>query len=529
MLIQVTNNNGSYNSPDNAEIITTIKPPIEITADASFNLKTGFIDVVGLGNSGQDVFILDNPITATINVSYYEQLLKITGADPDGDNNGQYNLGGADNTAASKIIAGVGNGDQFVNNHYVLVLFTTKDAHQNERPTYNDGTHFKSVQLVKEVITVVIDEGTYSSNSIIEHINIKLQAMKRDNYAGVGLGDTTNIGINSYVSWKSLVEKYVIMEAVSPSNPKIVFKRFLGFMPITYSGNFIELNKSGISYYYRQNTTKNAQGEQTGIIADVMIGTPLFAMSNVDDLLAFSYTHNPMYDISTTTGSKTEVIQLESLQKVTSGPFVVQWRMRRGGINIIDLQPRSFWFTILGFDESVFMNITTETTNIGTTFDIVKIQGPNSFDTSTTKPFIGSSDYDQNYGQSIATYYPADGINKQYPLINVNTTITLKAVNAINFSTFNNGGHFLLYLDYGSKIDNFLENDKKQNLIAIMSREYLNDGYISVFGGNITTILPKGTTLSYIRTTIIDPITKETVKNIGINNSFYFELTDLGT
>lgn len=518
-ILSVSNLNSSFVSDDNAEILSTFNPPLSLNIDTQFNFKSGFIDVVGLGNSGQDIFIIDKAITANITVSYYEQLCAInTDA-----TNGQYLFNEATETIINNDVDG---GLLFKNLHYVLYVFTLKPGRTQSHPRFATITDYENIEIVKEVININIIPGTYSSDSIVEYLNIELQGLNRgiSNFLLTGLGEpvaavpninatNANIGLRSYLPWEELVKKYTkyVKNAQFPNG---AYTQYLGFLNIDSGSNQIELKTNGLNYYYKQEI---GQGS-SNTFAKLMIGTSLLSLQNIDDLLSFSYTHNPLFGGN----PREQIIQLEAIQKSLALQLVYNWRMRRGGINIIDLEPKEFWFDILGFDDSILLNIKTVTTP--TNIDLINIVGLNSFETSTTKPFIGSADYDQNFANDESTVYPVDSANKQFPGISVQTTIPLKAVNAINYSDLNNGGHFLLSFEIGQKVNNFISNDVTQNIISIMSREYLNDGFISVFDGGNPLVLTANTVISYIKVNIIDPLTGKNAVNLGNRNTFYFEL-----
>lgn len=534
-ILTVSNLNSATFTDDNAEILSTFDPPLSLNIDTQFNFKSGFIDVVGLGNSGQDVFILDKSINANITVSYYEQLLSIN---PD-TTNGQYNLNQINNKttppSSVKLTDSVGEGVDFINLHYILCLFTLKQGINHNIPMFRNIDDFERIEVVKNNINITIPAGTYSSDSIVEFLNIKLQGINKglQIYERTGLGDNHTIGINTYLPYEELVKEYTVYvkNVVFPDG---VYQQYLGFVALNSTSNEIEFDTGNfaLNYYYPQQYSE-VSGDFD--IAQIYLGTSIFSLQNINDLLSFDYTHNP-YFVSAPTG-RTQIIELQALQNGIVGTTETRmsWRVRRGGINILKLEPTSFWYDILGFDDSILLNITTRTINtpnvpagivsIITTLDVLTITGLRSFDTSTTIPFIGAADYDANFGNTENTVYPPQaGDTKTFTPITVSATIPLNAVNAINYSNFNNGGHFLLSIEIGQNVNNFISNNITQNIISIMSREYLNDGFISVFDGGNPLLLSSNTVISYIRVNIIDPLTNKNALNLGNRNTFYFEL-----
>jgi hypothetical protein len=349
-------------------------------------------------------------------------------------------------------------------------------------------------------------------------------------YQRSGLSDNHDLGINTYISYESLVKKFTKYQigATTPF-PDGAYQQYLGFVPLDSTSNelLFEPGPQRLTYYYLQEFQAVPLINNT---AKVMIGTSLFNLQNTDDLLSFEYTHNPYFNTS-----RAQIIELQELVVTSDTTPIIQWRVRRGGINLIQLEPTNFWGDILGFDDSILLNITQEILNTPnvppgvlqktTTLDKILITGINSFNNTTTIPFIGTADYDANFNETATTNYPTTGtVTKTFPSIAVNTTVSLNATNGINFSDLNNGGHFLLSIEIGQRVNNFISNNVTQNIISIMSREYLNDGYISVFDGGNPLLLTSNTVISYIKVNIIDPLTGKNALNLGNRNTFYFEL-----
>lgn len=501
-ILTVSNLNSATFTDDNAEILSTFDPPLSLNIDTQFNFKSGFIDVVGLGNSGQDVFTIDKDINANISISFYEQALDF---DTTAVNNQRHSsITGNPITATTDI-------EKYANKTYLLYRFTRTNFAKFDYK-YGKLTDYVEIAPVVEVVSMTIDAGTYTPDSFVKYLNVKLQGANVNLYGDVLNNHET--GNRAYVTYETLVRKYTDIDY----NDESQIKQYLAFVPL--GNNPISFPAVApadyLGFYYSQEYQLPGSTEVEKI-ADMYMGTSLFSLENNEDLLRFSYTHNPLFD------AKQQIVEFAFNNNKE------QWRIRRGGICLVDLQPRSLWFDILGFSDSILLKpiVTFGVPVFGVAARIILVNttGPGSVDTSTTRPFIGLAEYDVlNPVTTNTTIYNATNTNYAAATFDITDTVGLNATSAVNFSDFNNGGHFLLSIEIGQNVNNFISNNITQNIISIMSREYLNDGFISVFDGGNPLLLSSNTVISYIRVNIIDPLTNKNALNLGNRNTFYFEL-----
>jgi hypothetical protein len=511
-ILTVSNINGTA-SLDNAEILTTFNPPIDIKNDTLLNFKTGFIDVVGLGNTGEDIFKVTETINANIAFSYYEQFVDKANTQDKYD----FVTGRGINISDSV----VPYGNQYLGMTFALYQFVTYPNTTKSEPfIFNRMSDYQEINLIQSNISININQGSYTSDSIVEYLNIALQSSSKGflEYSPTQYGTTFKTimdNFNQYIPFKTLVERY------SETAADGFYRKFLVFVGITQTPIFFPPTTATLPPRFEADDAPfYAYTYEHRNPPAILVGTPFLSIQNTEDLLQFTYTHNPFYNDA----SRTQTIQLQKINQVdivAGAQTSYVWFTKRGGINITDLQPRNFWFDLLGFDESILLkpnNIVITGCNV----DSINLLGISSFDVSTTKPFIGIADFDSALDNITTTAY--NELTKDIR-ITVTNTVGINAVNPINYSDLDNGGHLLLQCEIGSKMNNFFDSDTQTSIISIMSKEYLNNGFISVFDGGIPVMLNSNTCISYIKIRIIDPITKKNVINIGGRNTFYFELS----
>lgn len=512
-IIEISAQNATFKSIDNNIYNITFDPPIENGSVLSF--KQGYLDLRQLGNSANDSFILSQDINCIITVAYYEQFL--SNNENANTNATRFNLVDG-TTPISK------TDSKFFGRHFVLCLFKYALNEQFNTPRAKPDDFFDSVSVIKEEIKFTVTSGTYTSASIVEYINDNIQ-----NY-NFGTKLYTDTGINfpqtytqAYTRYVELVNKYVDKRGED-------YYAFLGFCRINDKGPVLNpADPEFYAYYYQQNVDDQTK------IANLMIGTPEINLQNINNKLSWQYLHNPVYLITPSPNkTKTEVFFIQSISVDKTQDL--WYGLRRGGVNLIDFEPSTFWFDLLGFSNDNLLPISSQTikftVNEENYTSIFQQFQTKDFIKSTTQPFIGLSDIDfflnndtisaqTDYDPSLAPI--VDGSSKPVPQT-VNSTIPVNAANVINFADLSSGGHFQLQIETGFKVNNYQDAKTKKNLSAIMSREYLNNGYLSVFDGGAQISIPENTSLTTITLSIIDPITKKLALNLGSNNSFYFEI-----
>jgi hypothetical protein len=510
-IIEISAQNATFKSIDNNVYNITFDPPIENGNILSF--KQGYLDLRQLGNSANDSFILTEDVNCSITVSFYEQFLDNN--ETSDTNATRYNL--ADPTKA------VNKTDlNFFGRHFVLCHFVY-NVNEFQKPPSSVDTSFTEVNIVKEEINFTVPAGTYTSDSIVEYINDNIQNYNFGTrlYSGDGINFPETY-TNAYVRFVDLANKYTKMGGGE-------YFEFLAFCRINENKLITDYEDPEFyAYYYQQDI-------ETPSVANLMIGTPEINLQNINNKLSWQYLHNPVYLITPSPSkTKTEVFYIKSIN--TDKTQDLWYGIRRGGVNLVDFFPSTFWIDLLGFSNNNLLSITTKIIP-KPFFDKINLFKADEFQTnnfikSTTQPFIGLSDVDfflNNDTLSVQTDYDPtlapiiDKDSKPVPQT-VNSTIPVNADNVINFADLSSGGHFQLQIETGFKVNNYQDAKTKKNLSAIMSREYLNNGYLSVFDGGAQISIPENTSLTTITLSIIDPITKKLAQNLGANNSFYFEI-----
>lgn len=526
-LIEVSSSNADIKT--DTTLTTVLSPPLIMTAPSVLQFAEGFIDQREIGNSGNDSFIISSPVNVSIDMAYYELF------------NGQVK-----NTAGTNLRKSAFNnttiGDKSGDVDFSLRLGKVFALYQ---VVYKDGTDFKfptlnfngpgvndilEINLITERFGFILPAGTYTTQTIVQKLNDEMQGVF---YADNQFFNGDNLALGNednpfYYPFQHFVDKYVVYDTTTAS-----FKKAVVFIPVTenpITDNFIFDQGQ---YFYPQEPTDNTE---------VYIGCPIVALENTDDIIEWAYLHNPVYKLDIQSNDRDEYIQLNAniLPGNPSAGINYFWQYARGGVALIDLSPSSFWDDLLGFVTSDF-SLNRERRPVGgvvlnvpivAIMDFINITGKNSLSKATTRPFIGISDLDE--------YVVADlGVAKDFinntsfdvtlpdPIrtLSVNNTVTINATTPIQFAQFNSGGHFRIEVDIGYYINNFNSAKTKKSIACIASREYLTNGFLSVFSGGQPISLPAGSVLSYISVSILDPITGKAPLDIGSANTFYFSLS----
>lgn len=517
-IIEISGQNANFKTLDNNIYNITLEPPIQ--GGQNLNLKNAFLDLRDLGNSNNDSFIIDVEVNCRLEFSYYEQF---------NSQHGQLSL--LDSTKPP-----ITNLD-YANKYFVPYIFTyANDGQATHKIEASKDTTFDTIELLTGEVQFTIPPGAYTSDSIVEFINDKLQRYNRDKdmFRKDGI-DYPFTGSEVYIRYQSIIDRFVTMfPNVNPTD----YNSFIGFVRIDQNPIFLQYqdNTEFIGYYYPQVPESSGLSNYEKLTAQLFIGTPECNLQNVDNKLSFEYLHNPVYDIvldaNNNVQSKTEVFLFTKTD--TGSALITNLQLVRGGINIVSLEPPNFWSEILGFTNTKPLTIDrieipVEGVVFGTTattlIDSITL---NEFITSTTRPFVSLTNFDifTDVVKGISNNTDFDNELKNLPgaPIAVVNTVPLTADRVINFADTASGGHFQLEIETGFKINNYKDSKTVRSLSAIMSREYLNDGFLSILGGSVNIAIPSNASISSITIFIKDPITRQLVQNIGVNNTFYFEI-----
>lgn len=508
-------------------ITTVLSPPLVNQAPSVLEFAEGFIDQRDVGNSGNNSFILEADTNISVSMAYYELF------------NGQIKMSSGtplrQNAFDNKPISDkAGDADLSIRIGKVFALYQVvySDTSAVKFPSLNfngtGATDIVEINLVQEEFQFTLPAGTYTTQTIVQTLNDNFQGTF---YPGNTFfnGDNTPIGSEDnafYYPFKHFEDKFVEFDATTGN-----FKKALVFIPITTNPVSQNFDVDVGQYFYPQEL-----GDTT-----VFLGCPITSIENTDDIIQWANLHNPVYKLDIPTNARDEYIQLnENLLPGGQSGVNYYWVYARGGVAITALNPPSFWEELLGFQTQDFaLQITrrqvsgvVQNVPIVAQMDFINISGKNSLSSATTRPFIGVSDVDEYVVEDM-------GVTKDFitntlfdvsiaaPIrtLSVNNTVTINATRPIQFAQFNSGGHFRIEVDIGYYINNFNSAKTKRSIACIASREYLTNGFLSVFSGGQPISMPAGSVLSYISVSIVDPITGKAPLDIGNANTFYFSLT----
>jgi hypothetical protein len=514
-------------------LTTVMSPPINLKSPATLNFLEGFIDLRRVGNTGSDSFIIEEPIVITLESAFYE-LFNDQIADP--DNAANIRKSAFDQTTIPNTIANTSALNNYIGGLYAMYQVTYPDGKEPTDVTLDvtnlvesDVGYIESLTLIQEKFSFEVDAGTYSATTIVQYINDQMQNAyqtaagvetifydPRSN--GAAIGEENN---NLYLPFSYFKNRYVEYDATTKK-----YKKAIVFLRMDKEPMRTDFYKDQFAYYYPQSDTDKP---------DIMFGTPIASLQNTDGIISFAYLHNPVYK-EDTTGNRDQYIQLNYLNLSSTG-ISWYWTYARGGVALTALQPQSFWNDLMGFEtRDKLLFVTRESIDLGEdnappNFDLIKITGDNSIATSTTRPYIGVSDIDNYVNKGIfdKTFLlntAFTNVGPQSPLepLDITNTVAFSATTPIQFAEFNSGGHYRIEIDIGYYINNFNSAKTKKSVVCLASREYLTNGFLSVFSGGQSIGLPAGSVISYITINILDPTTGKPPTDIGINNSFYFSL-----
>lgn len=513
-LIEVSNQNADVAS--STSLTTVISPPINVSSPSVLSFAEGFIDQRDIGNSGTDAFIVDEPIDITMEMAFYE----VFNDQPASPNERKSAF---DNTTPIDITDVKGGVFALYKVVYVVGRNTTFPQVNFNADGALDGG-IVELELVKEPFNFTIEPGTYTATTIVQKINDQMQGTF---YKDGGFFKSENLALGNednafYYPFRFFADKYVIYNDTTK-----IYQQALVFLRVDDNPLKTDFTKNFGQYYYEQ---------IPGSIVDTFIGCPISALQNTDNIMSFAYLHNPVYTIDTD-GNRDEYIQLN--ENVLSGGRGINfyWVYARGGVALTKLEPPSFWDDIMGFETRNFALETTRVPLItpgspaNAVIDLIDITGSNSLSGATTRPFIGVSDTDEYViagvidGRFLTNTIFNTNPPKPIRTLDVNNTVAITAEAPIQFSQLNTGGHYRIEVDIGYYVNNFNSSKTKKSIACIASREYLTNGFLSVFSGAQPITIPANSVLSYINVSIIDPITGKPPTDIGNANSFYFSLS----
>jgi len=229
--------------------------------------------------------------------------------------------------------------------------------------------------------------------------------------------------------------------------------------------------------------------------------------SDQNGIFQFDYLHTPFYNA---TGD--ESVGMYEIKHAGKPPppsdFVGV--TRAGGVFIRDLEPRSFWEGVLGFDVDsikVTNNVYTLVFPAGKTFNDL-----------TTNAVFGLDDVLNNAGGDPNLCPIAQFFKKS------TATVPIKAPNS--YSPLTDSAYFLIECSMNYNMKYQYDTANLANINAIVSRQYNTNDYITGFGECSINYVHHGepVILSSARIRILDPVNKQEATSLGEKTSIFLEV-----
>ena len=228
--------------------------------------------------------------------------------------------------------------------------------------------------------------------------------------------------------------------------------------------------------------------------------------SDQNGIFQFDYLHTPYYN-----GSGDESVGLYEIDEEhphSAGEFIGV--TRAGGVFIRDLQPRSFWEDILGFDVD---SIKTTNTDFTLNFPAGK-----TFNDLTTNAVFSLDDVLNNAGGDPNKCPDAQFFKKS------TATVPIKAPNS--YSPLTDSAYFLIECSMNYNMKYQYDTANLANINAIVSRQYNTNNYITGFGECSINYVHHGepVILSSAKIRILDPVNKQEATSLGEKSSIFLEV-----
>lgn len=217
-----------------------------------------------------------------------------------------------------------------------------------------------------------------------------------------------------------------------------------------------------------------------------------------DGKFSFKYMHTPFYNQSQ------ESISVFNVLGSTFFYFLAQ-----SGIFLTDLQPRDFWFGLLGFNENILISDNILTHSLNQLF----VLGQNITSNLIT--------YDNVFNKEKFTETPAS----ETPYYTTSQD-TFKILGLELQSSFVSPYFIIQILGLGNT--NLIDDNKTYQTIAqICSKQYDNNGVITTFSDNVPFYYNTSNEpllISSLRVRILDGVTKQPTLILGNNNNIFIQL-----
>jgi len=228
--------------------------------------------------------------------------------------------------------------------------------------------------------------------------------------------------------------------------------------------------------------------------------------SDQNGIFQFDYLHTPFYN--TTGDESVGLYKIQSSAHPKTGEFIGV--TRAGGVFIRDLQPRSFWEGVLGFDVD---SIKTTNTDFTLNFPAGK-----TFNDLTTNAVFSLDDVLNNAGGDPNLCPIAEFFKKS------TATVPIKA--PLSYTPLTDSAYFLIECSMNYNMKYQYDTANLSNINAIVSRQYDTNNYITGFGECSINYVHHGepVLLSSTRIRILDPVNKQEATSLGEKSSIFLEV-----
>lgn len=286
-----------------------------------------------------------------------------------------------------------------------------------------------------------------------------------------------------------------------------------------YTNNVIRFYKqaSSRSPWNPNNYISANPNDSKAYLLTSMMGASQFQLEydyNNNSLFQFSYLHTPFY--ITSAGEQPQ----EAVDYFFAGyPFnnAFSYVNSVSGIFFTDLQPRSFFSDILGFDLTKLIVTDDPNTHY--------LSAPLLEGVNITGNLVSN---DALYNKSNAPFqYPPT--SDEAPLVNNVQTATTQVTPIVATKTQGITTSSFYLIEIGGLADINMVSDTKlfRTIAALGSKEYSNAGVISIYPDGTsfyTNNSPEPVVISSFRVRILDSISKQPSTNLGGRNSIFLEL-----
>ena len=316
-------------------------------------------------------------------------------------------------------------------------------------------------------VTVKLEGGSYDPQSLAKHMSDQLQLINSTTFNG-------NIQIKSGTD--------LLIRSIAQT-PKQLFAYEINSIPVEEKGYSYS---TSVPYWLGASQCSLVYGQD----------------ADLGDIFAWEYLHTPFFSPD----KKLSVVMFGNDE--TKPKDIVS---QQTGIFLTSVQPESFFTEQLGFQLSdITVNLSTGTGGIKF------IASREEFDRVTTRGYFGIQGLFPDGNRIITDIAPALYIDSP------NTEMLLGTSRNLDPQ-----GHYLVELTFGNTGQKYIfQNGSLSHVFAIISRQYVNDGFIYAESDSAIPYTHMGSSfnLQNVKIRILDPITKTPITTLGDNSSLYLQI-----